>query len=130
MSQASQAGNTSASTLPKALPQMSKAEYEVALRTAREALHSVVDPENKIASATKMEADVNKFVADIDSVAKSPFDKRKIATQLKSDAQAEVSVVRESTEDKQLDQLGLANKIREKQYPVQIATAALKKFEA
>jgi len=131
LSQASQAGNTSASILPKASPQvMSPAEYEVALQKARESLHSVVAPQVNIASISKMEEDVNKFVADIDSVAKSPVYKRRIATQLKSDAQAELSAVGESSEDKQLDQLGLANKKREKQYPFQIATTALRQFEA
>ncbi|MEI6416869.1 MAG: hypothetical protein WCO92_04040 [Verrucomicrobiota bacterium] len=109
---------------------MSAAEYEAALQKARESLHSVVAPQGNIDSTFEMEEHVGRFVAGINSVAKRPVDKRKIATQLKADAQAELSAVGQSSEDKQLDHLGLANKRREKQYRVQIATAALKEFQA
>jgi hypothetical protein len=75
-----------------------------------------------------IETDVNQTLEDIDQVSRNADDKIRIATRLKTDANTVLLAVGTSTEDKQLSELALANKKREKQYAFDVHAAALDKL--
>lgn len=109
---------------------MTKAQYEAALQGIRNSLLSIAARNDQADPTSKMETDVAELVKTINDSAKSLVDKRKIATQLRTDASVELADVGKSDADQSLKELDRADKKQKKQYIFEITTLALKEFEA